>query len=678
MSPPPFETAPGVDPALIQQTKNEIRQLVQEITQLSQSDIGHEQFVEGFLPRVVSALAAAGGAVWTSNEDGHLELQYQVNYPVPVLAEDQVAQTRHALLLRNIVHGGHATLVPPQSGAVAEEEAGNPTDYLLILAPLKVEQQAVGVIEIFQRAGGGPTTQRGYLRFLVQMAELAGDYLKNRRLRHLGDRQTLWESLERFLRIVHRSLDKRATAYTIVNESRPLIQCDRVSLALPKGKQFNVTAVSGLDSIDRRAAEVKLLSRLATVVSAAGQPLWYAGETRDIPQQIEVPLHAYLDQSHAKLVAVLPLRSASDDAPQERASPGTPLGVLIVEQLGDSRVAEGLRERVEIVALHSATALANAIEHHSLFLLPVWKTLGKSKWVVQARTLPKTGFALIALAAACLALLLIPADFDLPARGKLQPSIRREIFAQIDGVVVDVPVRHEQFVQSGDMLCKLTNNDLEVEIANLLGRKNTTQQRINNVQRSLLNDRRISVEERNRLDGELLELRQVEESIDRELSLLHQKREQLVLRSDMLGQIVTWNVQELLLRRPVQKGQALMTVVDPQGPWELELYMPERRMGHIGPAAADIADELTVTFILASHPDRQCTGRVVEVHRSAELHGDEGNSVVLRVAVDKEDLPVLRSDTTVSARVHCGSRSMGYVWFHEVLETVQAKVLFWL
>lgn len=677
-------TSGSIDPALVQQTKKELRQIVQEITHLSQSDIAPGQFYEEFLRRVVSALAADGGAVWIEGEEGDLQLQYQIKYPTRMLLDNQMGQARHALLLRNVFQSGQSTLVPPQSGAVAEDEAGNPTEFLLILATLKVEHQTAGVIEIFQRAGGGPTTQRGYLRFLVQMSELAGDYLKNRRLRHLGDRQTLWDSLERFLRTVNRSLDLQSTTYTIVNESRPLIQCSRVSLALRTGKQFTIRAVSGLDNIDRRASEIKLLGRLATLVCAARQPLWYTDESRDIPPQIEEPLHEYLDQSHARLIAVVPLTRDMDlplsigDSHPSKTPPSDVLGALIVEKLDDSRQGDGFSERVQAVATYSATALANSIEHSSLFLLPVWKALGRATWVVKVRTLPKTVLVVSALVAALSGMILVPADFELSARGKLQPSIRRDIFAQIDGVVVDVPVRHEQSVQPQQLLAKLTNNELEIEIANLIGRKQTTQERVTTVQRSLLNDRRLTIEERNRLDGELLELRQVEESIDRELLLLRQKQEQLLVHSDTAGQIVTWNVRDILLRRPVEKGQVLMTIVDPSGPWELELYMPERRMGHVAQATRELSGELSVSFLLASHPGQSFKGQVVEIQRTAEVRGEDGNTVVLRVAINKEELPELRSDTSVTARVHCGRRAVGYVWFHEVLETVQTKVLFWL
>ena len=673
----PARESDGIDRELVQQTKHEIRGLVQEVTQLSQSDVPLDQFYEGFLRRVVQALASNGGALWTVAANGQLQLQYQVNFPEPELSDGGDGNLeRHSRLLENVLASGQPTLVPPRSGSASSAEAGNPSESLLVLAALKVEQETLGVIEIFQRAGGGPTTQRGYLRFLVQMSELAGDYLTNRRLRHLGDRETLWENLEEFLRTIHHGLDARQCCYTLVNEGRRLIRCDRVSAALRRGKRQMVTAVSGLDSFDRRADEIHRLGRLATVVAKARRPLWYSGPSPDIAPQIEEPLQAYLDHSHATVVAVVPLYRPCEEGDASGPLSREPIGSLIVEQLGDSRLHEGFQERVETVSQHSAIALANALDHQSLFLMPLWKMLGRAKWVMQARSLPKVGLALVAVLAAVCSLVFIPASFDLAADGKLQPSMRREIFAPVDGTVVELPVRHEQFVQPGDLLVRLTNNGLRVQIENLYGRQRTTQQRIQTVKRSQLHQRRMSIEERNRIDGELLELEQVAVGIQRELALLLQKEEQLTVRSEIAGQVVTWKLDEMLRLRPVQLGQALMTVVDPAGDWELELYMPERRMGHLG-RATRLEEQLEVTFLLASHPDQEFSGRLVEVHRTAEVRGEAGNTVLLRIAIDKEQLPELRSDTTVTARVHCGQRAIGYVVFHEVLETLQRKVLFW-
>ena len=170
-------------------------------------------------------------------------------------------------------------LVAPHSGTGDDDEAANSTPFLLLLGPLKSDQEVQGVIEVFQRPDTGLSVQQGYLRFLMQMCDLAGDYLKTRRLRHFTDRQTLWAQLEQFTRLVHRSLDPRSTAYVIANEGRRLVECDRVSVGICRQHKCKIEAVSGQDTFDKRSNVVSLLGKLATAVTATGEAIWYTGDT---------------------------------------------------------------------------------------------------------------------------------------------------------------------------------------------------------------------------------------------------------------------------------------------------------------------------------------------------------------------------------------------------------------
>jgi hypothetical protein len=43
---------------------------------------------------------------------------------------------------------------------------------LLIGVPVRHNEDVVGVIEIVQRSGSPPATQKGYLRFVSQMADV--------------------------------------------------------------------------------------------------------------------------------------------------------------------------------------------------------------------------------------------------------------------------------------------------------------------------------------------------------------------------------------------------------------------------------------------------------------------------------------------------------------------------
>jgi len=674
---------PGpIDPELIDRTRREIREILDEIDRLAESDVSLAEFQEAFLNRVVSALAAVGGAIWMAGDDGALKLQYQINLTKTGLAEDEPGRARHDRLLTKVFASGRPVLIAPRSGSEDDDESGNPTDYVLVMGILKIDRDVQGVVEIFQRPGNGPATQRGYLRFLTQTCERASDFLTNRRLRHLGRHQDLFGQLEAFIAAVHHRLDTRATAYAIANEGRNLIQCDRVSVAVRQGRRLHVAAVSGLDTVDRRSGAVAALNAVATAAIDGGESVWYTGDASDAPSPLEQAVQTYAAAAHCKTVAVVPLIRPADEENQNAGNAGgvdpeNVIGALVIEQINETRRDGTLRRRVEVVARHSAAALANALEHDGVFLMPLWRTLGKARWLVKARTLPKTLVAAAVAMAAVIALLVVPADFELEGRGSLQPVIRREVFAGIDGVVTDVPVQHGQQVEPQQHLAQLRNTDLDVQLTGLIGRRTAAQEQISSVSRALLGENRLSLDEQNRLAGQLIQLKETEENLQQQLALVQQKKEQLVVRSPIGGQVVTWEVRNALIHRPVQKGQVLMTVVDPTGDWELEIHMPESRMGHVARARKDAPEDLKATFALKTHPGETFAGRVTAVHAAADVHGAEGNTVLIKVAIDKNELPDLRPGATVTAKIHCGRRPIGYVWFHDLIAFVQSKILFW-
>ncbi|MBL7044027.1 MAG: efflux RND transporter periplasmic adaptor subunit [Pirellulaceae bacterium] len=691
-SPVSSSTPPeSVDPLLVQQTKAEIRRLVREIAQISQSDLPLEEFFEQFLGRVVSALASVGGAIWTMDENGSLRLRYHVNFSQTRLAEDEAASARHALLLNKTARHAQSVLVPPGSVTESEKDSGNPTEWLLVLGILTGDDGVQGIVEIFQRPNGGPVTQRGYLRFLTQMCDLASDYLKNRRLRQFTRDRQLWRHTEQFVQAIHDSLDLRATAYAIANEGRRLLEADRVSVAVRRGRKYEVLAVSGLDTIDRRAEEVARMSDLATVVAATGEPFWHPAADTDLPPQLESVVGRYVDKSHSRTIGVLPLRPPDETAePTERQDP-SPVGVLIVDRFTDSGDAAERTSRAETAVRHGAAALGNALTHHSLPLLPLVKGLAKLKSAFGPRSLPKTTAVLAAAVATMLGLALIPAELRIRARGILQPAVQQHIFARIGGTVEEVPVVHGQMVEAEQELVRMSNNDLELDITTLVGRKTSTSERRLAIQGTLLKHANLPPEERNRLSGELTQLEQSEESIERQLELYRRKQKQLTVRSPRPGQVVTWHVSDALQERPVQKGQILMSIIDPDSDWYLELDVAESDIRHViasakQPSAGELDrdesgngnDALSVSFALHSHPGREFEGQIVEIQKTAEARSQGEGIVVVRVAVNETELPELRSGTTVNARIHCGSRPVGYVWFRNLIDTVQSEVLFWL
>ncbi len=679
----------SLDPQLIEQTKQQIRSLVSEIAALSKQELSPQEFYEEFLNRVVAALAAVGGAVWTLNDDHRLALQYQINIQQTGLREDEEAQKQHSRLLYKAMASPEGMLVPPRSGTGDEDETvANPTDFLLLLGALRTDLEVVGVLEIFQRSEAGPTTQRGYMRFLTQMCELAAEFLKSHQLRHFSDRQALWTQLEGFAGAVHNSLDPQETAFTVANEGRRLIECDRVSVAIRRGRKCIVEAVSGQDVFDNRSNTVRLLGRLASSVVATGEPMWYSGDTADMAPQVEDAVQEYVDESHTKNVAVLPLippDPTAEEEPDERDEPPAPIGALIVEQIENSRMPPAMKQRVEVVARHSTVALANSLEHHGLFLMPVWRTIGKSKWLVRARTLPKTVVVSSLIVAAVLALVLVPKDFNLTSPGTLEPVSRRAVFARTEGTVEEVKVRHGTDVDEGALLLMLTSSELQMQLNTITGQRAANSKEILGIRRQL-DDRRLTREQKDQLYGDLAVLEQEQLTLDQQFQLYRQKLADLEIRSPINGRVVTWDLYRKLNRRPVQRGQKLLEVADPTKDWEVELHMSEDRMGHITQAQNEWREEhgadsrLPVQFILATDPATTYHGEVEEVHLSAEVRGEEGNTVLIRVDIDDETMqeirPHLHQGAEVTGKVYCGRRALGYVWFHDLLAFIESRILF--
>jgi hypothetical protein len=154
----------------------------------------------------------------------------------------------------------------------------------------------------------------------------------------------------------------------------------------------------------------------------------------------------------------------------------------------------------------------------------------------------------------------------------------------------------------------------------------------------------------------------------------------LKLVSPLDGRVVTWNVEERLLGRPVNKGENLLEIADPTSDWELEVFMPEYRMGHIAKAEAASSEKLPVTFFLATNPQKKLQGRVERIDTSAEVRGEDGNTVLVRVSFDQDALREANRDpkigATATAKIHCGRRAIGYVWFHDLVDFIRRKILF--
>ena len=544
----PSESA--TDEQLVDRTKQQIRTLVDEITQLAKSDCSVDDFYQGFLTRTTGALASEGGAIWIRpTVEEPLKLIYHINLKNTVLATDPAAQRQHAALMKKVADAGEPEIIAPHSQGLKTDQAGNPTDNLLILGPLIVNNQTIGLVEILQRPGAGPTTQRGYLRFLMQMCDIASDFLTNEKIRSFASQQTMWSKFEQFIKSVHNGLDTKQTAYVIANEGRRVIDCDRVSVVLKKGRRCKVASVSGLDSIERRADQIKRLGSLAKTTIKGSSPIWYDGDDSQLPPQIENKLQKYVDQSHSKMVAIVPLyrqpRDLEESSENRPAKKGKPIGALIVEQLKDSRVTPDFRKRVDVVAEQAQTAITNSQEHNDIFLLPLWKGIGKFTSALRGGRLIKTIATVVVLCAIGAFLYLFPYPFSVGAKGKLIPQQQHQVYAQVDGVVEELFVSDlgDTVVEKGQVLANLSSNDLAVVIENLTNSIEEVQARLKTSE-ALRTQDSLDAYQQTTLQIDIEQARQEIIGLNNELQLRINEANQLVIKAPISGVVTNWQARQ--------------------------------------------------------------------------------------------------------------------------------------
>jgi multidrug efflux pump subunit AcrA (membrane-fusion protein) len=273
----------------------------------------------------------------------------------------------------------------------------------------------------------------------------------------------------------------------------------------------------------------------------------------------------------------------------------------------------------------------------------------------------------------------VEADFDITGRGTLLPSDQRDIFARVDGIADELLVEHGQTVVAGEPLLKLRSPELARIRAELEGERRTTEQQISDL--TALRGGRDARNEPRPLNQAELAARQAElsailESLDQQLAALARHEQELTVRSPIDGNVLTWDVEQLLSGRPVQAGQRLLTIADVDGPWIVEVRVPDRDIGHVHQARQSGA-ALPVTFLAATDLKTRRSGSIREVAGVVEHDPLDGSVVVVTVDVAPNQDFERRRGATVYPRIHCGRRPLGYVWFRRAYESVAAWLALW-
>jgi len=478
---------------------------------------------------------------------------------------------------------------------------------------------------------------------------------------------------------VHASLDLQRTACAVANEGRRFASCDRLSVLVRDESGCRLLAMSGVDVPDARSNVVRRMEQSADHVVRQNLPVWQREsggdpwpanstdrdeiETSDeaAPGRREMAdaLASLQSETGASIVCVVPVGEP------------TAIGILICEWFPSAPFPERAARAVETVRRFASLALQNAVEYDRL---PLRTTLERLRAASAVWRFRRTWIAVGCFVVAIASLILIPVDLTVTARGRLQPVQRRDVFAPSDGIVAELRAHHGQKVDAEQILLTLRNPDLDFEETRIAGELQTAQKRLATVQAArveLQQQPAASRERANQLSGDEEELRELLASLEQQRQIVIRRQADLNVKSPLAGQVVTWDVEQMLATRPVQRGQVLLTVANPNGPWELRLHASENDIGHVIAARRSGQVELPVSFVMSAQPATVFSGRVVNISVATDADMLIGEGVPVIATFDRIGSMPLHPGSAVVANIHCGRRPAGYVLFHRVYEAVR-------
>lgn len=690
----------GSAETLVNQARQEISQIVREVASAPRIEGGRDRYLRFLADRILRAMAAHGVVIWQADE-GASDFRYIAEHRLGTVTDhqlDEIGLVVHDCLLIEVAGQNSPVVVPPTPGASDGDVPANPTSHPAALVPVQVDPTSPlpsCLIEVFLEPGGSPASQRGSLRFLAQMGDLAGEFLRDEHLRSLTRRLSEMDQCVRAtdrMQTLSTSADIEAAWVDVASE---LIGSPRVALCRVDHGKPRIVAVSHVDRIDqhgeaaqaiREAAKLPMQVRgnIAIAVSE-GMPATTPSTESETENERRVSDRRKSSSEHR---AVLPRwvvsltgdsrwrmvvleRDGDLSRPQE---PNRETLVLLERLLIGAKQAWTARHRVEAIpggkwwnrlttegVLTSEPNQSDPSDSTEKSVVPRQFILqGESSVSPMRRRIALS----VAVALVTTLLLCVSVPLTVPVIGVIRPLELDVYHARHDATVQTIHVRHGQSVQKGELLATLMSDDLSQRRTALLGRRAVLSQKREQANRDLVSssgtaESQVGVPSGDEIAEEIL-------SIDEQLRIISQSQDDLVLRARRDGRVDAWRIRERLSNRPLRRGDAVVSVIAAETNWVADATIPQRRVHRIDEAIREdqlVADVSPRWSALAPRP--------AIAHRFGPVTIDPVDGtpgVILRLtlleAPQLGDQPLVEMPARISLR--CGRTSIGSFLFEDV------------
>lgn len=492
---------------------------------------------------------------------------------------------------------------------------------------------------------------------------LAGWFRRNLIVR-MDEKLATQTAIAEFCQRTYAALSAHDYGTIIASEIRLLLKADRVSIINASGSRSEIFGISGTDRVDKKLEVPQALMALSKAVFESGPTVpseWISlvGESR------------ILDLLNTESKTVL-----HDGGTQQ---------VRAFRVKGQGTDLNAFEEWRVLAELFENTARPSEA-HWKLCVDQISPALQSARSIRQTRpSLFQRSRRFIVWAGVVIVLLVLswlPVDFEIDANGRYLPVTERRIFAPGSGIIQELAVQHESLVEPGMQLLRIHSPELILKIQEVLGQLETERVRLSSLRTTRLTEEagapsRNGVEQA--LGGEQA-VRQRIEDLESRLQLLKSQESGLIIRADARGKVFRRQLEQDLDSRPVQQGDFLFDLIPEESPWHLEVEVPEELFCYLPATPSGGIQGAPVRFRFASEPDEGLQAIVSRAEDSVLIQDGRSYSVVYAMI---DDASMARAEkhkhlgASVSVRIHCGRRAVGFVLFREFSEFIREKCFQW-
>jgi len=671
---------------LVQRARREIAEIVREVAALARQPIDRQRFFAALVDRIACAIAAEGAVVWDCAHDPPLAVA-----SIGRIAQHSIAPDSHAThvcLLREILNTQTPAVVPASPGATDANLPNNPTEFPAALVPIAepvMDESDEGrgryLLEVFLEDGAGVATQRGYLRFVAQMSDIASEFLRADEIRIGWRRDALQKRMMESLTQLHRLETSAAVAAEIVDTMASMFAASRVSIAFMGGFKPRLLAVSFVESIDRRGHACK---ELLQQISECNFP-------DGVCSVIELPGASARSESDGTDVPLIPRIMLRDSCDRLR---------LLVQDTQPRQIDALNRSIMEEWSTQSLAILTSRIQFESVPLARAYLAITPQLIAVAPSKIRRFVVGLGAVIAATLvAWMPTPMIVSVPAT--LRPEGTRTHYAPTDAIVESISVSHGQTVSQGDELLRLRDWAIEEQMSTLASRRVLLSQRLARSIASLVEapaSLAYSATSRSSIGDEELvqQQRLLEEEIgglDEQIELVNAASNRLIIRADRDGKIDAWQTELTASGRPVRRGDALVRVHPTGARWMADAVVSQSRIGIVMDTVHEAPEtmiqvstvarpEMTFPAKFSRHEialDSAVAGLSQMTTRSA---GGLGMEVAIDPTMGETNRDVITQSwsygSPATVTIDCGKRPLWQVIFFDVERAIRGTLARWI